>query len=293
MKYPMIVSRVFNQPWAILPEKLQVICAFVRAKATGTLADNDVSIQAAAGRKRQVRGSIGVLPVFGTLAQRAGELEQTSGMTSTEQLSGEFTAMVDDPAIGAIVLHVDSPGGEVYGIEELGDKIFAARSAKPIVAIADSVAASAAYWIASQAEEFVVTPGGEVGSIGVFMEHWDISKGLEAEGAKPTLISAGRFKVEGNPYEPLGDAAAAAMQARVEEPYAKFLSAVARGRNTKSSAVRDGFGQGRLVGSKAAKEMGMVDRIATYEEVIAGLLARSSASASRNSRAAVAIAAMS
>ena len=87
----------------------------------------------------------------------------------------------------------------VYGVAELADQIQSARASKPVVAIANSLAASAAYWIGCAAGEFYVTPGGEVGSIGVWQAHFDYSQAIASEGVKPTLISAGKYKVEGNP----------------------------------------------------------------------------------------------
>ena len=125
---------------------------------------------------------------------------------------------------------LDSPGGSVYGVSELADEIMNARAQKPVIAIANSLAASAAYWIGCSASELYVTPGGEVGSIGVWQAHFDYSQALAAEGVTPTLISAGKYKVEGNPYAPLGEDALGFMQSRVDDYYAVFTKSVARGR---------------------------------------------------------------
>ena len=167
---------------------------------------------------------------------------------------------------------MNSPGGQVGGIEELSKKIFDARGTKPIVAVANHLMASAAYWIGTAADEIVVTPSGEVGSIGVFAAHQDISAQLEKEGIKVSLIKAGKYKAEANPYEPLSEEARAAIQENVSDIYGSFVDAVARNRGVKSAAVRTGFGEGRVVSAKQAIELGMADRIGTLDEVINQLL---------------------
>ena len=198
-------------------------------------------------------------------------MTQISGGTSTERFSCDLKQAVDDPGIKAIVIDVDSPGGSVFGVEELASEIRAATEKKYIVAVANSLAASAAYWIGSAASEMVMTPGGEVGSIGVYTVHQDYSDQLANEGVKTTLIKAGKYKAEGNPFEPLSDDAKEALQKRVEEIYGSFIASVANGRGVSASTVRSGFGQGRVVGAKEALDMKMVDRVETLQETLARL----------------------
>jgi ClpP class serine protease len=97
---------------------------------------------------------------------------------------------VADDNVRAIVLNIDSPGGSIFGTEELFNKIMAARGSKPITAVVNSVAASAAFWIASAADEIVITPGGMIGSVGVYMVHTDLSAAIAEDGVKETFISA-------------------------------------------------------------------------------------------------------
>ena len=178
-----------------------------------------------------------------------------------------------DESVSQILIDIDSPGGSVYGVAELADEIVAARAQKPIVAIANSLAASAAYWIGCSASEFYVTPGGEVGSIGVWQAHFDYSQALAAEGVTPTLISAGTYKVEGNPYAPLDPEAQAFMQSRVDDYFLTFSKAVAKGRGVPIAQVRNGMGQGRVLGADAALEQNLVDGIVTLDEAIRKMLA--------------------
>lgn len=213
-----------------------------------------------------------MLPLIGTIVQRADMFTDVSGAASVQRFTEKFRAALADPQVGSIVIDVDSPGGQVSGVEELSAEIFNARGQKRIVAVANSLAASAAYWIATAADEVVVTPSGEVGSIGVFAVHEDISGMLEQAGVKVNLVSAGKYKTEANPFEPLGEEARASIQGRVDEYYDQFVSAVARNRGVKRSDVRGGFGEGRVVGAKQAVSLGMADRVATLDETINKLL---------------------
>ena len=168
-----------------------------------------------------------------------------------------------------IVFDVDSPGGEVEGVPELAEEIGKSRGQKKTIAVANSVAASAAYWLAAPPGELVVIPSGQVGSIGVFVAHEDVSKQLDAAGVKVSLISAGKFKVDGNPYEPLSDSAREDLQGKVDSFYGMFVKSVARGRGVSQASVREGFGQGRMVMAADAVDSKMADRIATMDETIA------------------------
>ena len=188
----------------------------------------------------------------------------------------------------------DTPGGMVEGTTEFAAEVRRAREQKPVVAVANFVAASAGYWIAASATEVVAAPSAKVGSIGVFALHADRSKALEAEGVTRTVISAGKHKVEGNELGPLSDEARATAQARVDEAYGQFVADVATGRGVSVSAVRDGFGEGKIVSANDALKLGMVDRIATLDETIArltgqGKQSRRAAAGQRSRRAARAL----
>lgn len=273
-KFSHIIHAVQSTPWAIMPEKMAAICDLLRLRANGVkLSEEDVvaRIGAAAKPRATTSGAVAVLPLYGVVAQRMDSMMQISGGTSTERFGRELTQAVDDPGVKAIVIDVDSPGGSVYGVEELASQIRAAKEKKYIVAVANSLAASAAYWIASSASELVVTPSGEVGSIGVYTVHQDYSAQLEQEGVKTTLIKAGKFKAEGNPFEPLSEDAKESLQARISEIYETFIASVAKGRGVSVAQVRDGFGQGRVVSAKEALEMKMVDRIGTLQDTLARL----------------------
>src|ERR1700694_4033234 len=192
-------------------------------------------------------GKIAILQLFGVLSQRMGMIEEASGGTSTEEFGRVFNAAVANPDIRGIILQISSPGGSVAGTAELADSIYQARTQKRIIAIADSLAASAAYWIGAQASEFWATPTAEVGSVGVFSVHQDVSKAAEQAGVKFTIVKAGKYKTEGSPYEPLSDEARVEMQAGVDYFNGMFIRALAAGPGVRVDKRRSDFGHGRGV----------------------------------------------
>lgn len=227
--------------------------------------------EAAAQQLRQVSGQVAVVPMRGVIEQRCGEYGYFFGGCSTEQLGECLERLCADAGVECVVLDIDSPGGIVQGTEELADKIFQLKTVKPIYGVANSLCASAAYWIASQCSEVICTPSGDVGSIGVYACHVDFSEADKKNGVKATLISAGDYKTEGNEYEPLTDEARAYMQEVVDKTYAKFCMAVARGRGVAAEAVKTGFGRGRVLMAADAKKAGLIDRIMPLDALLQSL----------------------
>lgn len=229
----------------------------------------------------KVSGNVAILPMYGVINQRASIWSEMFGGTSTQGLGAAFVRAVNDDKIGAIVFDVDSPGGTTAGVQELADVIWQGSQRKPVVAVANSQMASAAYWLGSQVGSqklrLVASPGAEVGSVGVFRMHEDVSEMLAADGIKVTFIQAGKYKTEANPYEPLTAEAAEFHQGQVDATYDQFIGAVSRGRGVAKSVARDGFGQGRSFHAAQAAEMGLVDRVATLGKVLEELGAGTSA----------------
>jgi len=270
-----VLQAFVETPWAIQASKLVALEEIVLRHVAGEKLDAE-EIQtrihgAQRPENRQVQ-SVAILPLFGTIFPRANMLTEMSGATSAEQFGAQFAALLADPQVSAIVLDVNSPGGQVAGVAELSQQIFSARGQKPVVAVVNHLMASAAYWIGAAADQVVVTPSGEVGSIGVFAVHQDMSAALDKAGIKVSLISRGKFKTEGNPYQPLGEEARAAIDARVGDYYEAFVAAVARNRGVTAEAVRNGFGEGRAVGAQQAVDLGMADAIGTLPETVNRLL---------------------
>lgn len=261
-----------NSAWAILPNKLAEISEFIDAHAAGERLTREEIVErigAAPRRPSQSVGAVAVIPILGVITQRANIMSEISGGTSSQMTAKAIRAAVADDTVRSIVLEIDSPGGEVYGTAELADVIFEARRSKYVMAVANSLAASAAYWIGSQASEFVVTPSGEVGSIGVVAVHQEDSKRAEAAGVTTTVVRAGANKWLTNEFEPLSAAGRASLQERVDEAHALFINAVARGRRVSQATARNNYGQGLLVGAAEALRLGMIDTIETFDAALA------------------------
>lgn len=271
-KYPNIVRAVLETPWAILPSTLSALVEVLVMRVSGEqLTPEEIEARIGSGPSRRDasrQGSVAVIPIYGVLVPRADMFTQMSGGTSVERLRATLREAVADPDVSQILLNVDSPGGQTDLIQEFAADIRAARQKKPVTAVANTKAASAAYHLASQADELVVTPSGHVGSIGVFAAHDDVSAMQEKLGVKTTLVSAGKYKTEASPYEPLSDEARAHIQELVDEHYATFTADVAKGRKVSVETVRNGFGEGRMLSAKQALKEGMVDRIDTLEATL-------------------------
>lgn len=277
LKYRHVLGLIYSSLWAILPSKLDQIIELVAYRAEGGYySEEEIQARIGAARSQPAprSGAVAVIPVYGTIIPRGNMLAESSGATSVQTISASLREALNDSRVSSILLDVDSPGGTVTGVDELSAEIFRARGQKPITAIASPMAASAAYYIASAADELVVTPTGEVGSIGVFAAHQDMSRLMDRMGVTVSLVSAGKYKTEGNPYEPLSDEARAALQDRVDEYYNMFVDAVARNRGMSSDKVRNGMGEGRVVSARRALSLGMADRVATMDEIMQQMTGR-------------------
>lgn len=266
--------------WFIEPRKAQQIMAMLALRA-GQEPRQWAGEQAASPRAgtpviEGKAGAVHVLGLHGTIMPRATMLTDMSGATAMSRFQADFRAAASDPDAAAIVIEVDSPGGKVDQVPETAAMIHAARRAdRPIIAVANTLAASAAYWLAAACDEIVVTPSGMVGSIGVYLMHDDMSEALAAAGVSRTFIHEGPRKIEGNPFAPLDDTARAALQAEVRYSYDMFTGDVAKFRGVPVSVVRADpestdrhFGGGRVYHARDAVRLGMADRIATFQDTV-------------------------
>jgi signal peptide peptidase SppA len=307
-----VVKRALQTPWAITPEYGAIVLDVLMSRVNGIrLSDEDIRaridaqrlalperaelkaffmdeddeeqhdpthyavipLEASAGASRGADGVIAVIPIHGVIANRS--FEASSGMTSAEMISAMFVRAENDPAVKAILFDVSSPGGSVSGVPELAKLIASGEKAR--VAFVNALSASAAYWLSAQAHEIVARETAMVGSVGVYALLEDWSAKLEKEGIKINAISAGDYKLEGAPWQPLADESRAHFQAQVDETYGKFLNALATGRSTNTADVKKNYGQGRVLTSDKALNAGMIDRIGELPVAIAraNTLARS------------------
>ena len=216
----------------------------------------------------EMHGNVGVIHVIGPIFRYANLFTMISGATSVAELATGFRAMVDDPAVRAIVLNIDSPGGEVAGISELAAAIYDARGKKQIVAYADDAAASGAYWLASAAGKLVASDTAQLGSIGVVGTVVDRGP---REGVKTYQFVSSQSPLKRPDLEtPEGRAT---MQQRIDDLAAVFVSAVARNRGVAEAKVLADFGRGGMMIASKAVAAGMADEVGSFEGVLAGLKA--------------------
>lgn len=278
-----------SQRWAIRREALERMVAIAERDLPALLADREAETDAVDRLKPRralfaapavahpqserlgVRDGVAILPIVGPLCRYASWLQEVCGLTSYQLAAEDFRIAIEDPAVRAILLHFDSPGGEVNGTSELAALIHAHRGVKPIVAMVSDSCASAAYWLASAADEIVVSPAAYVGSIGVYWEIVDYSAAEAAEGIRRFQIISSQSpnKVP----DPADAAGKAVLQREVDEFADAFLAQAAAYRGTTPEAlVAAGDGGGIFIG-RFAVERGLADRLATTEEVLAELAA--------------------
>jgi capsid assembly protease len=277
MFYERILAHVAATPWAIEPGKGEVVAEILNRKLRGETAprgelDEYLAREAARREKdrdRSRRGAVALVPLYGVMTQRADLFTEMSGMASTETVGRQIDEAAADRGVEVIVMDIDSPGGSVFGVPELADKVAAAAKQKKVIAVANSLAASGAYWVASQASELVVTQSGEIGSVGVYMMHVDRSEEIKAMGRVVTFVSAGERKTALAPTQPLSTVGRQQLEELVQGTYGQFVRAVAKGRNVSQTRVREGFGRGGMVLAENAVEEGMADRVASLDQVLA------------------------
>lgn len=220
-----------------------------------------------------VIAGVAVIPVHGLITPRPSFFSRLFGGTSLVEIRDLVTEAISRNDVAAIVLHVDSPGGRAALVPETAQWLRDQRGAKPMVAVASTMAASAAYYLASQCDEVVCTPSGSAGSIGTITLHTEFSKMDEDFGIKTTVIAAPEHKADGNPYEPLGDEAAATWLSDIKKLTAMFEGDVALGRDVTAAKVAGDFGRGALLLAEDALAAGLIDRVATLEDEISRLAA--------------------
>lgn len=214
-------------------------------------------------------GNVGIITIAGSLVNNDSWMNAYMGRTSYGEIRDALVHAASDPNIGAIVLDVNSGGGAVSGVSDTADLIKKIdKEVKPVHTFSDGMIASAAYWLGSSARSVSIGQVTEAGSIGVITVHREMSKSMEMDGIKATVIKAGDHKGNGNPYEPLSDKARAEIQGQLDHMYGIFMGSVADNRGM-SYPVADGkMGQGRTFIGTQAVEAGLADSVTTFDAVV-------------------------
>lgn len=240
-----IIAAAFNEPLLLEPAYARVFfCALgremgaaslsvpqqqVQFDAPGMLAETDEYM---AGGKRPARvyrvvNGIAVLPVTGTLVHRLGGMRPFSGMTGYDGIVACLQQAMADSQVRGVLLDIDSPGGQAAGAFDCADMIYRLRQQKPVWALCNDTACSAAMLLASACSRRLVTQTSRIGSIGVMMSHVSYAGHLAQAGVDITLIYAGAHKVDGNQFEALPAEVRQDMQQRIDAAHRMFAEKVA------------------------------------------------------------------
>lgn len=274
-----VISNFNNTPVLLAPQYADAVCSLTlagprnaeREKATGVAHVEMCAAHIGAfatpghGKPFLFSAGIAVIPVYGVLLHRDSWCDEYA--TGYDYIRSRFMAALEDDDVQGIVFDIHSPGGMVAGCFELCDAIYAARGRKPMLAVVDGMACSAAYAIASSVGSINATPSSRVGSVGVLTMHMSFAGLLANMGIKATFIYAGAHKVDGNPYEDLPEATRARYQEGIDKLYNQFVSLVARNRDMEADKVR---GTEALVyDADDALEVGFIDAIQLPYEAVA------------------------
>lgn len=262
-----ISQRVFGVPLLLHPGRAVELARFI-----GDRQGFDVRVQeedpVPTGRQRayEIVDGIARLPIEGTLVHKSGWADAMSGVMGYNGIRSKLEAALADIEVQGIALMVNSPGGEVSGMFDLADRIYAARAEKPIWAILDESAYSAAYALASSAEVVTVPRTGGTGSIGVIAMHAEQSRALDAAGITVTVMRYGERKARVNDIEPLRDQDRTELQTDIDRLGEQFISLVARNRDIQARAIRDQ--QAATFMGESGVEEGLADIVASPEKAL-------------------------
>lgn len=273
-RYSILATEVYGKPWLITPTAYQLVC-----DVAARLGDPE-SVLAKRGdspdesQSMEIRGSVAILHVTGPIIRYASMFSRISGVCSVDGMSADLTLAEEDPAVRNIILHFDTPGGQATGINELANRIFAARgTGKPIIAYVGGQCASAGYWPASACSEVVTDATAMVGCIGVVFR-------LQKPGADQGVIEI----VSDRSPKKRPDLNSADGQAQIRS-WANdlcdvFIASVAKFRGVSEATVETDFGGGDVLIGEKAVSAGLADRIGSLEGLIAELNAQPPSSGS-------------
>lgn len=279
MKPSQLFRLMFNAPLLIEPGRLSAVAAYL-AGETATQSASPVQLidggaEAAPEAEEQARpyrvtsGGVAVIPVVGVLVHRESWWSDFLGCTGYGRIAAKLKSALADDAVRAILLDIDSPGGQVSGMFALADKIREAGTQKPVWAAANEEAYSAAYALGSSAQKLFLPSTAGVGSIGVVWMHLDQSGSDEMRGLKYEMIFSGARKIDYTPHKPLNKKAYAAGQTEVDRLRDLFVAAVARNRGLEEQAVRDT--EAALYYGPDAVDIGLADGVAGFDEILQAL----------------------
>ncbi|EIS3325054.1 S49 family peptidase [Escherichia coli] len=279
-----IAAMAFNEPLLLEPAYARVFfCALGKEMGAGSLAVPQQAVQLDADgmqlavtdymtggprpvKSYQVKNGIAILPVSGTLVHKMGTLRPYSGMTGYDGLTARLKSAVNDPDVRGILLDIDSPGGQAAGAFDCADMIYRLREQKPVWALCNDMACSAAMLLAAACTRRLVTQTAKIGSIGVMMAHTSYEKQLAQEGVDITLIYSGQHKVDGNSIQALPSGVRADFQRRIDEARRMFVDKVAFYTGLSSEVVMNT--EAAVYDGQAGIDTGLADQLINAADAV-------------------------
>ncbi|WP_103173256.1 S49 family peptidase [Paracoccus sp. SY] len=273
-----LADRALNRPLLIHPDKaaiiLEVLAGRIGIDASPLVpAASRFAARSRAGERQlvPVSGGVAVISIIGTLVNRGAWVGASSGLVSYEGISAQLHEAATDPAVHSVILDLDTGGGEAGGITGVAKQIAALAKQKRVVAVVNDTACSGGYWIASAANEIVVSETSMVGSIGVVVLHVNRAGEMKQKGWEPTFIYAGAHKVDGHSLAPLSDSVRADVQASIDALYRSFCQGVAVGRGSRLTEAAARATEARVYLGADTIAAGLADRVDSFDAVLRSL----------------------
>lgn len=311
--YPHLLSKIIDAPLWLHPAKAAVIYNVLAGRlghTAMTLDDDATTMQIAEMRRRPqasrffgepmrsegenrghktepfyvTKNGVGIITITGSLVNRGAWIGSMSDQTSYEGVKHQLARAAVNSNVRSVILDIETPGGEANGAYETAAAVRALAAKKHVTALANGMAVSAGYALASGASRIVVAPSGLSGSIGTMMLHLDLSRQLDKEGITPTLIFEGAHKMDGNPVTPLSDTAIDTLRSEVKRYYELFIETVVAGRGRKTPAKAARETEGRVFIGRDAIDARLIDDVGTFEEVLEDVSRRSARTISATSK---------
>ena len=275
-RLPLLAARVLNRPMMIDQSKMETIMGILGPRFgidVDPLPEAAFVDTASSPEKRGyqqapvIEGGVAVIDIDGTLVHETNGCAPWSGMTSYQWISGQIDQAVDDPAVKAIALRINSPGGECGSCFGLADRIAKVDQIKPVYAVVSNLACSAAYALAASARQIIAGVDSLVGSIGVIVTHYDFTAAAENDGLKVTYLQRGARKSDLAQFKSLDDESTASVMQQIDDLYAVFVGRVAANRGISEQAVMDT--EANVFVGERAKSLGLVDAIMSEADALA------------------------
>lgn len=212
---------------------------------------------------------VAILGISGSLIPGHAGFFRLFGLTGYADIEDAAAELAANNDVKSVMLHIDSGGGHVNGVEGAGDAIRALAEIKPVMAFTDGDMMSAAYWLGSSADKMFASKTSAVGSVGTLMVHTEYSKQLEMQGVTKTITRSGKFKALSNPFEPLTAEAKAERQAMADEASSIFVEYVSDRRGVTPEKFQKTMGEGRVFMGRPAHDVGLIDGVMSFKEMTA------------------------